>query len=110
VAPGFATIASTPAQTPGSAPTTAPGATVALPAGVTLPAALADIPSDYLQLRQQVAQTCPGLSWAVLAGIGKVESNYGRSALPGVSPGSVNSASAGRNSLHSSAVSSRLCT
>jgi cell wall-associated NlpC family hydrolase len=91
----LATFASTPAQAPGSAATTAPGAAVAPPVGMALPAALADIPSDYLQLYQQAAQTCPGLSWAVLAGIGKVESNNGLSALPGVSPGTVNSAGAG---------------
>jgi cell wall-associated NlpC family hydrolase len=30
------------------------------------------------------AQTCPGLPWAVLAGIGKVESDHGQSTAPGV--------------------------
>ena len=63
--------------------------------GTALPAALADIPPNYLQLYQQAARTCPGLSWAVLAGIGKIESNHGRSTLPGVAPGTVNSAGAG---------------
>ncbi len=39
------------------------------------------------------AQTCPGLPWSVLAGIGKVESDHGRANLPGVRSGS-NSAGA----------------
>ena len=64
-------------------------------AGVALPAALADIPADYLRLYQDAARTCPGLSWAVLAGIGKIESNHGRSTLPGVASGTVNYAGAG---------------
>jgi hypothetical protein len=48
-------------------------------------AARADIPTDYLQLYREGAGRCPGLSWSVLAAIGKVESNHGRSHLPGVS-------------------------
>ena len=44
------------------------------------PTALAkrDIPAQYLAWYMDAAQTCPGLPWAVLAGIGKVESNHGR--------------------------------
>ncbi|WP_256790498.1 bifunctional lysozyme/C40 family peptidase, partial [Frankia sp. AvcI1] len=38
--------------------------------------------------------TCPGLSWTTLAAIGKVESDHGRSRLPGVASGT-NSAGAG---------------
>jgi hypothetical protein len=56
-------------------------------------AALTDIPADYLLLYEQAAATCPGLDWAVLAGIGKVESDHGRSQLPGVHSGA-NSAGA----------------
>ncbi|MBV8161564.1 MAG: bifunctional lytic transglycosylase/C40 family peptidase [Acidimicrobiia bacterium] len=41
-------------------------------------AALADIPPAYLRLYQQAAATCPGLSWALLAAVGKVESDHGR--------------------------------
>ena len=41
-------------------------------------AAGADIPADYLVLDMQAAATCPGLSWTVLAGIGKAESDFGR--------------------------------
>jgi cell wall-associated NlpC family hydrolase len=87
-------------------------ATVALPLGflfaVTAPAvspaggiyvgsptalALADIPASYLVWYSGAAQTCPGLPWAVLAGIGKVESDHGRSPAPGVHSGA-NSAGA----------------
>jgi peptidoglycan DL-endopeptidase CwlO len=47
--------------------------------------ALADIPADYLTLYQATpAEACPGLSWTVLAGIGKVETNHGRLQAPGV--------------------------
>jgi hypothetical protein len=41
--------------------------------------ALADIPGDYLTLYQQAAAVCPGLDWTVLAAIGKIESDHGRS-------------------------------
>jgi hypothetical protein len=47
----------------------------------------ADIPSGYLPLYRQAAGRCPGLSWSVLAAIGKVESDHGRSRLPGVRSG-----------------------
>ena len=59
------------------------------------PSALArsDIPPDYLTWYLDAAQTCPGLPWSVLAGIGEVESDHGRSHLPGVASGS-NSAGA----------------
>ena len=49
--------------------------------------ALADIPPSYLALYMGAAQTCPGLPWGVLAGIGKVESDHGRSTAPGVHSG-----------------------
>jgi cell wall-associated NlpC family hydrolase len=49
--------------------------------------ALADIPPAYLALYQGAAQTCLGLPWGVLAGIGKVESDHGRSRAPGVRSG-----------------------
>ncbi|HET9290838.1 MAG TPA: lytic transglycosylase domain-containing protein, partial [Actinomycetes bacterium] len=50
-------------------------------------AARADIPASYLTLYQTAARRCPGLSWSVLAAIGKVESDHGRSRLPGVRSG-----------------------
>ncbi|GAA4879172.1 peptidoglycan DD-metalloendopeptidase family protein [Saccharopolyspora cebuensis] len=59
------------------------------------PHALADIPADYLALYQQAAPTCPGLDWSILAAIGKVETDHGRSTLPGVAEGTVNHAQAG---------------
>ena len=49
--------------------------------------ALDSIPPAYLALYLAAAQTCPGLSWAVLAGIGKVESDHGQSGAPGVHSG-----------------------
>jgi hypothetical protein len=50
-------------------------------------AARADIPTSYLALYRRAAARCPGLPWAVLAGIGKVESDHGRARLPGVRSG-----------------------
>jgi hypothetical protein len=50
-------------------------------------AAIADIPPDYLGWYVQAADTCPQLSWQLLAGIGKVETNHGRAQLPGVREG-----------------------
>lgn len=58
------------------------------------PAALADVPGNYLVLYEHAAPTCPGLDWSVLAGIGKVETNHGRLNAPGVHSGE-NSAGAG---------------
>jgi hypothetical protein len=50
--------------------------------------AQADIPGRYLGLYQQAARHhCPGLSWTILAGVGKVESDHGRSRAPGVRSG-----------------------
>jgi hypothetical protein len=53
-------------------------------AGGPSPLALADIPPLYLVLYLDAAQTCSGLPWGVLAGIGTVESDNGRSDAPGV--------------------------
>jgi peptidoglycan DL-endopeptidase CwlO len=50
-------------------------------------AAIADIPAGYLRTYQQAARRCRGLSWAVLAAVGKVESDHGRNRLPGVRSG-----------------------
>ena len=44
------------------------------------------IPADYLRLFQQAGHTY-GVPWTILAGIGEVESNDGRSSLPGVHSG-----------------------
>jgi hypothetical protein len=37
---------------------------------------------SYLELYQQAARTCPGLSWSVLAAIGQIESGHGRNTGP----------------------------
>jgi membrane-bound lytic murein transglycosylase B len=49
--------------------------------------AVADIPRGYLVLYRQAGRRY-GVPWSVLAGIGKVESDHGRSRLPGVRSGS----------------------
>ena len=66
-----------------------PPAASAQPASQAPPsrAATTDIPTAYLQLYQQAAPHCPGLSWTILAGVGKVESDHGRARLPGVRSG-----------------------
>ncbi|WP_063002529.1 C40 family peptidase [Nocardia mikamii] len=51
------------------------------------PQARADIPPQLLVLYQQAAADCPGLDWSVLAAIGKVETDHGRSTLPGAQNG-----------------------
>lgn len=48
--------------------------------------AVEDIPTDYLALYQAAAATCP-MDWAVLAAVGKIETDHGRSTLPGVHSG-----------------------
>lgn len=50
------------------------------------PTALADIPPDYYTLYVQAGDEYE-TDWAVLAAIGKVETNHGRSTLPGVRSG-----------------------
>jgi hypothetical protein len=50
-------------------------------------AARSEIPADYLTLYRASARMCPGLPWGVLAGIGKIETNHGRSRAPGVISG-----------------------
>jgi hypothetical protein len=49
--------------------------------------ALSDIPSDYLGLYITAAKRCPALTWQLLAGIGKVETDHGRTPAPGVHTG-----------------------
>ena len=51
------------------------------------------LPGGWAALEQAAAATCPGLSWSVLAAIGTVESDSGRSTDAGVSSGA-NSAGA----------------
>jgi hypothetical protein len=66
---------------------------VAVPLAASTGGTVADIPADYLPKYQAAASRCPGLSWSVLAAIGKLESDHGRSRLPGVRSGA-NSAGA----------------
>ncbi|KAA5825430.1 peptidoglycan DD-metalloendopeptidase family protein [Saccharopolyspora hirsuta] len=58
-------------------------------------AALSDIPAAYLALYRTAAGVCPGLDWSVLAAIGKIETNHGRSPLPGVHTGENHAGAAG---------------
>lgn len=51
------------------------------------PVARADIPGNYLVLYHGAAAECPGLDWSILAAIGNIESDHGRSRLPGVHSG-----------------------
>ena len=50
------------------------------------PSAMArsDIPPNYLSYYTAAAKTCPGLPWQVLAAIGSIESDHGRSSAPDV--------------------------
>ena len=57
------------------------------PAGEPSAYAVADIPPEMLAIYRRAAETCPGLSWSVLAAIGSVETDHGRSTLPGVHSG-----------------------
>ncbi len=56
-------------------------------------AAVADIPAELLPIYQAAAAGTCGMPWQVLAATGKVESDHGRSNLPGVRSGA-NSAGA----------------
>ena len=56
--------------------------------------AIADIPPELLPIYQKAAKDSCGMPWGVLAAIGKVETDHGRSQLPGVSSGE-NSSGAG---------------
>ena len=49
--------------------------------------ALSDIPRRYLGIYTEAASACRGLTWQVLAAIGKIESDHGRSPAPGVRQG-----------------------
>ena len=64
-----------------------PGLAAGVFAGGPAALALSDIPPAYLVWYMDAAQTCPGLPWPVLAGIGKAESDHGRSNAPGVHAG-----------------------
>src|SRR5215469_2770837 len=63
---------------------TSAGAAAAQPTASA--AGRATIPADYLHAYQQAGKRY-GVPWVVLAGIGEVESNQGRTSLPGVHSG-----------------------
>lgn len=54
-----------------------------------------DIPAPALAAYRAATAWCPGLGWGVLAGIGKVETDHGRSALAGVRSGTNSAGAAG---------------
>jgi hypothetical protein len=56
-------------------------------------AAVTDIPPELIGVYRAAAASCP-LPWPVLAAIGKVETDHGRSTLPGVQRGTANFAGA----------------
>lgn len=45
------------------------------------------MPASWEELDREASDSCPGLSWSVLAAIGRVESDSGRSIAPGVHAG-----------------------
>lgn len=61
--------------------------TAAQPAPAMAGGALADVPPGMLALYQSAAASCPGLDWSVLAAVGKIESDHGRSGAAGVRSG-----------------------
>jgi hypothetical protein len=67
------------------------GAAPVIPQAGAAPSAFArrDIPPRFLSIyrAKSTQRQCPRLSWTVLAGIGKVESDHGRSSAPGVRSG-----------------------
>jgi hypothetical protein len=58
-----------------------------LPSGPSDPPGAPAVPPAWEQLDQQAAAGCAGLPWAVLAGIGRIESDSARSSAPGVASG-----------------------
>jgi peptidoglycan DL-endopeptidase CwlO len=64
-----------------------PGGGAAVDAAPPSTTGKASIPGDYQKIYQQTGRRF-GMPWAILAGIGEVETNHGRSTLPGVHSGS----------------------
>jgi hypothetical protein len=64
-----------------------PGAASAAIRTRTVAMGLASVPARYLSWYRAAARTCPGLAWEVLAGIGTIESDNGRSNARGVHRG-----------------------
>ncbi len=79
----------------GSVPTAGSSSAVVsdAPPGGPPSTGLPALPPGWAVAEQAAASTCPGLPWSVLAAIGTVESDSGRSTAPGVASGA-NSAGA----------------
>jgi hypothetical protein len=67
------------------------------PAGAATPSefALADIPDELLSVYRAAALESCEMPWEVLAAVGKIESDHGRSTMPGVSSGTNSAGAAG---------------
>jgi peptidoglycan DL-endopeptidase CwlO len=63
------------------------GSSTAITTSQVSPRGKASIPANYLTIYQQTGQKY-GVPWPILAGIGEVESDHGRSTMPGVHSGS----------------------
>jgi hypothetical protein len=72
------------------------GAFIGAPSGTGALVAVSDIPGDYLVLYREAADhyRLGVAGWSILAAIGKVECDHGRSPLPGCHRGESNSAGA----------------
>ncbi|GAA1983033.1 lytic transglycosylase domain-containing protein [Amycolatopsis minnesotensis] len=55
----------------------------------------APIPADYQRHYEAAAGTCPHMDAPLLAAVGKIETNHGRSTLPGVRSGANSAGAAG---------------
>ena len=83
--PGVGGTGATAVATP---PTGTGGVTTGGGPGGTAPTTgVPAVPAAWEQLEQAAAATCSGLPWTVLAAIGRVESDSGRSSAPGVASG-----------------------
>jgi hypothetical protein len=73
-----------------------PGSSTLAEASAMPPAAsVADIPADYMGYYRAYGGMCPHLDWALLAGIGSIETSHGKSQLPGVHSGANSAGAAG---------------
>lgn len=63
--------------------------------GATAAGPVAGIPSEYMSYYRASADTCPHMDWALLAGIGSVETSHGQSQAAGVQSGSNYAGAAG---------------
>ncbi|MFI7643422.1 lytic transglycosylase domain-containing protein [Nonomuraea sp. NPDC049400] len=63
--------------------------------GAQDPVDVADIPTEILRLYIAASRTCPGLHWSLAAAVGKIETDHGRSTLPGVKSGTNAAGAAG---------------